>query len=88
MAAGPDPHQQPGPDAGIEELQADIERTRGELGETVVALSDKFDVKTRTQNRMHEVADNARAEPAIPIAAVLAVVSAVGLLVWLRRRRR
>ncbi|MCG7582419.1 DUF3618 domain-containing protein [Mycolicibacterium sp. OfavD-34-C] len=85
MAAEPDP--QPGPDAGIEELQADIERTRGELGDTVAALSDKMDVKTRTQNRIHEVADNAKAEPAVPVAAVLAAAAAVGLLVWLRRRR-
>ncbi|BBX49843.1 hypothetical protein GCM10009645_07530 [Mycolicibacterium poriferae] len=85
MAAEPDP--QPGPDAGIEELQADIERTRGELGDTVAALSDKMDVKTRTQNRIHEVADHAKAEPAVPVAAVLAAAAAVGLLVWLRRRR-
>ena len=85
MAAEPDP--QPGPDAGIEELQADIERTRGELGDTVAALSDKMDVKTRTQNRIHEVADNAKAEPAVPVAAVPAAAAAVGLLVWLRRRR-
>ena len=85
MAAEPDP--QPGPDAGIEELQADIERTRGELGDTVAALSDKMDVKTRTQNRIHEVPDNAKAEPAVPVAAVLAAAAAVGLLVWLRRRR-
>ena len=85
MAAEPDP--QPGPDAGIEELQADIERTRGELGDTVAALSDKMDVKTRTQNRIHEVADNAKAEPAVPVAAVLAAAAAAGLLVWLRRRR-
>lgn len=85
MAAEPDP--QPRPDAGIEELQADIERTRGELGETVAALSDKMDVKTRAQNRVHEVADNAKAEPAVPVAVVLAAAAAVGLLFWLRRRR-
>lgn len=85
MAAEPDP--QPGPDAGIEELQADIERTRGELGETVAALSDKMDVKTRTQNRIHEVTDHAKAEPVVPVAVVLAAATAVGLLVWLRRRR-
>lgn len=85
MAAEPDP--QPGPDAGIKELQADIERTRGELGDTVAALSDKMDVKTRTQNRIHEVTDHAKAEPAVPVAAVLAAAAAAGLLVWLRRRR-
>lgn len=88
MAAEPDPRTQPGSDAGIEELQVDIEQTRAELGDTVVALSDKFDVRTRTRNRIHEAADSAKAEPAIPVAAVVAAVTALGLLVWLRRRRQ
>ena len=46
-----------------------------------------MDVKTRTQNRIHEVTDHAKAEPAVPVAAVLAAAAAAGLLVWLRRRR-
>ena len=36
---------EPGPDAGIEELQSDIDKTRDELGQTVAALSDKLDLE-------------------------------------------
>src|SRR6478735_4229798 len=42
---------EPGPDAGIEDIQADIERTRQELGETIGALSAKADVKARAQDK-------------------------------------
>src|SRR6185503_17173579 len=49
MPADPPPPPEPGPDAGIDEIQADIERTRQELGETVEALSDKADSKGRAQ---------------------------------------
>ena len=45
---------EPGPDAGIDDIQADIEHTRKELGETIGALSAKADVKGRVQ---HKVAD-------------------------------
>lgn len=45
----------PGKDAGAAEIQADIERTRAELGTTVEALSEKFDVKTQARNTMHDV---------------------------------
>lgn len=38
----------PGPD----QIQADIEQTREELGRTVEALSAKLDVKTRTSKRL------------------------------------
>ncbi len=39
----------PGPDATPEELIADIEATRAELGDTVEALSQKFDVKAQAR---------------------------------------
>ncbi|MGV0797517.1 DUF3618 domain-containing protein, partial [Mycolicibacterium elephantis] len=39
---------EPGPSAGIEDIEADIEQTRAELGQTVQALSSKLDVKERT----------------------------------------
>ena len=46
--ARPDPTPpESGPDAGIDDIQADIERTRKELGDTVGALSAKLDVKKR-----------------------------------------
>ena len=40
-----------GPEAGIEDLQADIERTRTQLGQTVEALSDKLDVKAQAKQK-------------------------------------
>ena len=48
---------EPGPDAGIDEIQADIEHTRQELGETVEALSAKLDVKERTKEKVAETKD-------------------------------
>jgi len=51
MPADPSPPPEPGPDAGIDDIQADIERTRHELGETVEALSAKADIKGRVQEK-------------------------------------
>lgn len=49
---------EPGPDAGIDELQADIEITRHQLGETVAALSAKADVSGRAKQKVADtVAD-------------------------------
>ncbi len=48
---------EPGPDAGIDDIQADIEHTRKELGETVEALSAKLDVKERTKEKVAETKD-------------------------------
>jgi hypothetical protein len=45
---------EPGPEAGIEDIQADIEQTREELGQTVGALAAKLDVKGRTKRRAVE----------------------------------
>ena len=50
MTADPTPPSpEPGPDAGIDDMQADIEHTRKELGETIGALSAKADVTGRVQ---------------------------------------
>jgi Protein of unknown function (DUF3618) len=38
-----------------EEIRRDIEATRGELGDTVQALSEKTDVKSQAQRRVAEV---------------------------------
>lgn len=42
------------PDAGVEEIQADIEQTRQELGETVNALTAKADVGGRVKDKVSE----------------------------------
>ncbi|WP_433782666.1 DUF3618 domain-containing protein [Actinomycetospora sp. CA-101289] len=45
----------PGPDATPEELVADIEATRAELGDTVEALSQKLDVKAQARHSLEDV---------------------------------
>lgn len=45
---------EPGPDAGVAEIQADIEKTRDELGQTVEALAAKTDVKARAHDKATE----------------------------------
>jgi hypothetical protein len=61
----PDPGRpEPGPDAGVEDIQADIEATRNELGQTVEALSAKLDVKQQAKQKVDDtkelIADKAR----------------------------
>ena len=99
--AAPDPNRpEPGPDAGIEDIEADVEQTRKELGETVEALADKLHVKARAKEKAtetkeqgveradavrHTVTDNPNRT--VPIAAVAVIgVLAVGFVVWRRRR--
>ncbi|WP_309081659.1 DUF3618 domain-containing protein [Zhihengliuella sp.] len=45
---------EPDKDATPEEIEADIERTRHEVGETVEALSRKLDVKSRARHQVDE----------------------------------
>jgi hypothetical protein len=52
----------PGPDATPEELVADIEATRAELGDTVEALSQKFDVKAQARNSLDDARQRAAAQ--------------------------
>jgi Protein of unknown function (DUF3618) len=89
---------EPGPDAGLDDIQADIERTRKELGETVGALSAKLDVKERAKDKAAETKERVvekthavgqvASEPKVkvPLLAAL-VVGAVTLGVVLWRRR-
>ena len=99
--AVPNPNRpEPGPDAGIDDIQADIEQTRDELGHTVEALSDKLDVKGRarekaadTKERVVEKADALRhtatdnPKRTVPVAAVVLIGAlAIGIVVWRRRR--
>ncbi|CAJ1510960.1 DUF3618 domain-containing protein [[Mycobacterium] burgundiense] len=50
----PDRNDEPGADADIDEIQADIEKTRDELGQTVEALAAKADVKARAERKLTE----------------------------------
>jgi hypothetical protein len=60
---GPDgAHSEPGPDAGVDDIEADIERTRAELGQTVEALSAKMDVKGQAQAKVDETKQKAQAK--------------------------
>jgi ElaB/YqjD/DUF883 family membrane-anchored ribosome-binding protein len=91
---------EPGPDAGINDIQDDIEHTRKELGDTVEALTAKLDVKERTKEKVAETKDRivhkadtlrhtATDNPkrTVPVAAgVLIGALAVAILVWRRRR--
>jgi Protein of unknown function (DUF3618) len=43
---------EPGAPLSADELQADIEHTREQLGNTVDALSEKLDVKAQTRHKM------------------------------------
>ena len=66
-----------------EQIEADIERTRGELGDTVEALAAKTDVKARAHAKTEEltakapdrVVDTVRANPAVLIGGAALVVA-------------
>ncbi len=91
---------EPGPNAGIDDLEADIEQTRRDLAGTVDALSAKLDVKERTKQKAvdtkeavvhkadalrHTATDNPHRT--VPIAAVVLIGAlAVGVVIWRRRR--
>ena len=90
---------EPGPDAGVDDIQADIERTRKELGDTVGALSAKLDVKERTKQKAAETKEHVverahsvgrvATEPRVKVPLVMVAVIgalAAGVIVWRRRR--
>ena len=52
---------EPGPEAGIADLQADIERTRAQVGQTVEALSNKLDVKAQAKHKAADTRDRVAA---------------------------
>ena len=73
-----------------DEIEAEIQRTRQQLGETVDALSQKLDVKSRlkdeAQHRREQVTREVQQRPVVPVALAAGVVLLTTLLV--RRRRR
>lgn len=88
----------PEDDPRVEALQADIERTREQLAETVDQLQAKFDVKGRASASAHDLAARTRTKVVDPDGhprpaawgvggAVLAGLAAVVLVTWWRRRQ-
>ncbi|TPG28090.1 DUF3618 domain-containing protein [Mycolicibacterium hodleri] len=45
---------EPGPDASVDDIHADIAATRNELGQTVEALTAKLDVKAQAKARVDD----------------------------------
>lgn len=82
---------EPGPDADTAAIQADIEQTRRELGETAEALAAKLDVPAQVHAKVEETKERVaeKVEPVrqnkVPIAAA---VAGLLVLVLLRRRRQ
>jgi hypothetical protein len=91
---------EPGPEAGISDLEADIEHTRRELADTVDALTAKLDVKEQARQKVadtketvvhkadtirHTATDNPQRTVPV-VAALLLGALAVGFVVWRRRR--
>jgi MYXO-CTERM domain-containing protein len=74
-----------------EEIQADIERQREHLAQTVDQLGHKLDVKAQARHKVDEIRDRATTNDGKPRPEVIGVAAAVvlglGLVVWLRRRR-
>jgi transcription initiation factor TFIIIB Brf1 subunit/transcription initiation factor TFIIB len=70
-----------------EQIQAEIERTRTEMGETVAAVAEKADVKKQAKQKVEEIKEQAsiKAEHApsavrenpVPVAAVAIFIAGV-----------
>jgi Protein of unknown function (DUF3618) len=66
-----------GPEAGVDDIQADIDRTRDQLGSTVTAIAGKVDVVGKARS----------AAPRLAAVAFLGGVAIIGITWWRRRRR-
>jgi hypothetical protein len=73
-----------------EQIQADIERQREQLAQTVDELGHKLDVKAQAREKVADVKERATTDTGKPrpevLGAAAAVLVGVGLLIWLRRR--
>jgi MYXO-CTERM domain-containing protein len=73
-----------------EDIQADIERQREHLAETVDLLAHKLDVKAQGKAKVEDLKDRATTDDGKPrpevIAGAAAALAVFVLLVWWRRR--
>lgn len=84
-----------------EQIEADIERQREKLAETVDALQHRLDVKGRAKDKVAEVkgqaeekaaevkdratTDTGKPRPELGAAVAVLVVVVIGVVVWRRR---
>jgi hypothetical protein len=72
------------------EIEADIERQRDQLAETVDQLTHKLDVKAQTKAKVSDLQDRATTDSGSPrpelLAAGVSLLLLVGAIVWWRRR--
>lgn len=70
--------------------EREVERNREQLAQTVDALQDKLDVKSKAQVRLREAKERATTDDGRPrpvvLAGAAAVLAGVVGLVWWRRR--
>ena len=85
----------PDADATVEDIQADIEATRHELGQTVEALSAKLDVSAQAKQKVDDAKqlvvdaatdDDGSIRAALPAAVFVVFAIVVGAVIWHRRR--
>jgi hypothetical protein len=73
-----------------EQIEADIERQRDDLAETVDQLTHKLDMKAQAKARASDLQDRATTDTGKPrpglVAAAVSLVAVVAALVWWRRR--
>ena len=69
-----------------EEIRAEIERTRRELGDTVDALSHKTNVKEQARIKKDEIQERVSSNPA-PVIAIIGGGLALLLLLRMLRNR-
>jgi hypothetical protein len=69
-----------------EQIRAEIERTRRELGDTVDALSHKANVKEQARIKKDEVQERVTSNPVPPLAIVGGGIALFLLVRMLRRR--
>lgn len=79
---------EPGPEAEVDDIERDIERTRAELGHTVEALAAKANVPQRAKERFEELEETVHEKQQTLILAASAAGVALVALLWWRRRRR
>ena len=65
-------------------VQEEIEQTRADLAETVGALGERLDVRSRARRRIGELREQHGTE--IAVGAGVVAAGLVALVVWRRRR--